>query len=364
MRKLLKTLVILCIAVIATLVFFGCSGTPSGINNLKVDAGEEPIFDRGTSVITVTALQNVEKPTKFNPDVKKEDVVLSGYLSGKQVDSVTFVDEKTLSITISGETKTFNKEIEVGYVSLSKRVCTNEEDAYAVVDVYNLDLYRKMNLQAEDYLTVYDRGTQTLTVVASQTAEHPTKFKSDISVEDIVLDDYLEGKWVSAVIFVNDTTIKLNLTGNTEDFEGEWEAGMLTVKARACTINRDCYTYVKVYNTCLSVKIGDSEAGEAGSKYSVYYTKFTLNNGSFSSDFNPEEDVTLVPYDYVDDPLPLYNGEFVSRSIQGNQLIIRINSVDTSISRYPKVRIGAGLIEGSEAFEIEIGRDDYVNIIL
>lgn len=223
----------------------------------------------------------------------------------------------------------------------------------------------EMNLQADDDLTpVYDMGTQTLTVVASKSAQVPTKFKSDISVQDIVLSDYFEGKTVTKVEFVNDTTIKVTMTGNTDDFEGEWEVGMLTVKARACTINRDCYTYVKVYNTFLSVKIGDTKAGESGNKYSVYYTIFTINSGRFSSEFDPSTDVTLVPYAYEDDPLPLFNGEFVTRLIDGNRLIIRINSVDTLISRYPKVRIGAGLIEGSEAFEIEIGLDSYDIIYL
>lgn len=225
--------------------------------------------------------------------------------------------------------------------------------------------YPEMNLEVDDSLSrLYDRGTQTVTVTASQVAEKPTKFKSDISVSDIVLGEFLEGKTVTAVEYVDEVTVKVTMSGNTVDFEEDWDVGVLTVKARACTLGIDCYTYVEVYNTCMSVAPGDSNAGEEGNAYSEYYTIFTLNNGAFSTEFNPTEDVTLVPYANFDAPSPSVNGKFVARMIDGNKLIIRINFVNTSISRYPKVRIGAGLIEGSQGFEIEIGLNKYDIILL
>ena len=222
----------------------------------------------------------------------------------------------------------------------------------------------EMNLQADDELVVFDRGTQTVTIVASQEAEKPTKFKSTITKSDIVLGDYLSTKSVDKVEYVDETTIKVTLTGDVVDFEDTWDVGMLTVKASATTIGLDCYTYVKVYNTFMSVKLGDSEAGDPGNAYSEYYTIFTLNNGTFSKNFDIRTEITLVPYANFDAPSPSVNGKIKSVMKDGDRLIIRIDFVDTSISRYPKVRIGAGLVEGSEAFEIEIGLGNYEPIIL
>lgn len=224
----------------------------------------------------------------------------------------------------------------------------------------------ELNLQADDELAVFVRGTQTLTVVASQEAENPTKFKSNINKNAIALKGYLSKKKVEAVEYVDETTIKVTLSGETEDFEDEWDVGMLIVKAWACTNDKNCYTYVKVYNIYMSVKIGDSRPGEIGDAYSEYTTIFTLNNGAFSTDFNPQEDITLIPYANFDAPSPSVNGKFTARIIDVNRLIIRINFVDTSISRYPKIKIAAGLIEGSEEMEFEIGLNswEYGNIIL
>lgn len=217
------------------------------------------------------------------------------------------------------------------------------------------EVYPEMNLQAEDELVVFDRGEQTLTVVASEFAERPTKFKSDISVSDIVIKEYLEGKTVSSVEYVDEVTIKVTMSGDTADFDGEWEVGLLVVSARACSIGVECYTYVRVYNTYISVGVGDYREGEPGNAYSEYFTEFTINNGRFSPDFDLDT-ITLVPYANFDAPSPSVNGKFVTKMMDQNKLIIRINYVDKTISEYPKVRIGAGLIEGSEAFEVEIGR--------
>ncbi len=225
----------------------------------------------------------------------------------------------------------------------------------------------EMNLQAEDVLTpVYEKGTQTIKIVASAHAEKPTLFKSDINISDIELGDWAQGKTVTNVEWVDETTIKVTMTGTTQDFSEDWELGLIVVKARACSLNVDCYTYFKIYNTYLTVEVGDSQSGEAGNAYSEYYTIFTLNNGSFSPDFNPYDKISIVPYGDLTLPNPMTNGKIVSCMIDSNRLIIRINFVDQSISRYPKVKIGAGLIPGSPEFEIEIGKDplDYAPIIL
>lgn len=365
MKKGFKFIAILCTVIIAILSLCACSGTPAGINNIEVIEQYGPILDRGSHTVVIVAPQNVENPTKFKSDISKSDITLGKYLEGKTVDAVEYVDETTVKVTISGNANGTTKEWEDGVISVDKRACTNGEIAYTFVKVYNADLYAEMNLQTEDVLTpVFDRGTQTLTVVASPSAEKPTKFKSDISVFDIVLGEILEAKTVTKVEYVNDATIKVTMTGDTADYEEEWELGTLTVKARACTLGKDSYAYVKVYNTYISVALGDSKAGEEGNAYSEYSTIFTLNNGTFSSQFSATEDITLVPYAYFDDPEPLVNGKFTARMVDGNKLVIRINFVDTTISRYPKVRIEAGLIEGSEAFEIEIGLDGYDIIIL
>ena len=344
----------------------GCDDTPQGVNNLDVYTDGDPVFDRGEQVLTIVAVQNVDNPTKFKSTITIEDVKLSKYLEGKEVVGLTYVDDTTLTVTLAGYGKVFSGITQTGVLSISANACTNGENAYANVIVYNKDLYEEMNLQADDDLVVFDRGTQTVTIVASQEAKNPTKFKSTITKSDIVLGDYLSTKSVDKVEYVDETTIKVTLTGDVVDFEDTWDVGMLTVKARATTIGLDCYTYVKVYNTYMSVKLGDSKAGDPGNAYSEYYTIFTLNNGTFSLDFNPYDKISIVPYGDLTLPNPMTNGKIVSCMIDGNRLIIRINFVDQSISRYPKVKISAGLIPGSPEFEIEIGKDplDYAPIIL
>ena len=238
---------------------------------------------------------------------------------------------------------------------------------FLVVGCNSTPDYGEMNLQAEDVLTpVYEKGTQTLTIRASQLADKPTKFKSDITISDITLGEYASNKTVTNVEYVDDTTIKVTMTGTTQDFSEDWELGLIVVKARACSLNVDCYTYFKIYNTVLTVKVGDSQSGDPGNAYSEDYTIFTLNYGTFSPDFNPYDKISILPYCDLTLPNPMTNGKIVSCMIDGNRLIIRINFVDQSISRYPKVKIGAGLIPGSPEFEIEIGKDplDYAPIIL
>lgn len=203
--------------------------------------------------------------------------------------------------------------------------------------------------------TVYSRDTQVLSVKAS-TVHNTAEFKSDITKDDVIVEDGLEGKTVDDLQWISATELKITLSGKMEDFNFNSTIGLLRIKKEKMVSGESSWCYVKVWKPFMSVKSMAWENAEYPSDVTVYCT-YTLSYGKFDTNLKRSDFTVLASSD--DDmfaAVPNGKVETVSVSPSGKELTIRIDDFNSLLDDYPKIIFPAYATTFDKEIIVEVGK--------
>lgn len=176
--------------------------------------------------------------------------------------------------------------------------------------------------------TVYSHGEQTVELSFSPTAGGYV-FEDDISVSDVTVGEGLEGKEVTAVEYVNDSTVNVTISGTvTGTVENDGLLGSIIVDG-GISDNAVGTAYVTIYTPQMMVtSVSSSNIGDLHNFSSTY----TLPYGSFVAENVNTEHIEL----------PDTNGTLsVSLTEDGNLYVRVTNFTPTETDANPVIHIAA-----------------------
>jgi len=203
--------------------------------------------------------------------------------------------------------------------------------------------------------TVYSRDTQVLSVKAN-TIQNTAQFKSDITKDDIVVEDGLEGKQIDSVEWISSTELKVTLSGRMENFNYDSTIGLLRIKKEKMVSGESSWCYVKVVKPFMSVKAMSWENSEYPANITVYCT-YVLSYGKFDVNLK-RSDFTVLASSQNNMYAPPPNGkvETVTISPSGKELTIRIDEFNSMTDDYPRVVFPAFATTFNKEIVVEVGK--------
>jgi len=133
-----KNKIFVILAVLSILVFC-CTACDSGLYNLKIDG---KIYLSGEQTVRISVDMTSPDATTFLPTITKDDLSLSGVLTGKRVENIVYIDGENLEVTLSGNVVASEQDSnDYGTITISGKATANGENAK--VDTY-VDFFPKM----------------------------------------------------------------------------------------------------------------------------------------------------------------------------------------------------------------------------
>lgn len=120
------------ILVVMLIIALSCTACGGGLYNLKLDG---VIYLDGEQTVRISVDSESLDRTTFLPTITKDDISLSGVLTGKSVVKVVYIDEENIDITLSGKVVADESDrYDYGTVTVSGKATANGEKAK--VDTY------------------------------------------------------------------------------------------------------------------------------------------------------------------------------------------------------------------------------------
>ena len=190
---------------------------------------------------------------------------------------------------------------------------------------------------------VYSHGEQTVQLTFSASESKEYTFAEDISAADISVGGGLVGKEVTAVSYVDDSTICVTLSGTVTGTVGnDGVLGSLTVNG-GISDKATGTAYLTVYKPQMTVS--GMSSSNIGSTYNFAST-FTLPYGNFVEENVDTDHITL----------PDANGTLEVSLTEGGGLHVRVKGfVRTEESSYPVVRIAAEVTTFNKELYVYVG---------
>lgn len=204
--------------------------------------------------------------------------------------------------------------------------------------------------------TVYSRDTQTISLNKSAVKD-TARFKESITKEDIVLEDGFDGKVVDSVEWISEAQIKVTLSGEMEDFEGDSTLCILRVKADKMVSGESSWCHVKVRKPVMSVKSMEWANAEHPMNITVTCT-YTLSYGKFNTDLT-RSDFRVLVADVDEGMFAAPSNGVVYRvavSPSGRELTITIEEFNSAKEPYPRVVFPANATTFGKEITVEVGK--------
>lgn len=154
LKKTLMSIILILGLVLTSFAFCACDGDDDA-QTIKV---EGTVLTQGTQTLQILSREQPpmgDDPASFKSTITKEDIVLSGVLSTRTVDSVVFESESSILVTISGNAKAFTGNETNAYIHIKKRALNNDIDAFDYISVHkphaNVDEAGSMGSTASGY---------------------------------------------------------------------------------------------------------------------------------------------------------------------------------------------------------------------
>lgn len=193
----------------------------------------------------------------------------------------------------------------------------------------------RISLHACD--NVYSHGEQTIEITIT---DDSYTFEESIAVSDVTVGDGLEGKEVTAVTYVDETTISVTLSGTvTAEVGDDGIIGSITVGG-GISGNATGTAYLHVFTPQMTT----SSVFTIGSSY--FATTFALPYGSFVEEYVNTDNVTLTNG----------TGTLNVRLTDDGQLNISVKDfAATASDTYPVVKIAAEVTTFNKELYVYIG---------
>ncbi len=123
------------ISLIALLSLFSCSSSEPVYNN-NLDCSSHYIIKDGEQTVQIYFSDSDQyEATTFAEDISAEDITLSDCLTGKEVTSLTYIDETTIEITLDGDCSSYDGDARYGVITVSNDAVADGNYAYCNVYV-------------------------------------------------------------------------------------------------------------------------------------------------------------------------------------------------------------------------------------
>ena len=203
-------------------------------------------------------------------------------------------------------------------------------------------------LRSSDY--AYTQGTQTIQITPLEyppLGGEPATFKESISKSDIELLGILSTKTVDNVIFENEQSIKIVISGNAKPFNGNFDRCKIRIKKNGLNNDSNAYGYVDVHKP--SIYIDSLTKSGVLEKGYTFQAIIKLTCGEFT-------DTDLI--ELIQDNS---NASIYEKYLSSGILVITIKDI-ASDNAIPKIRIDAGATSLNKAIVLNIATGTNVYI--
>lgn len=231
MEKIMKKIISCLLTFVICIFAIGCNAENDPVQNIDASDTVSASFD---SVITITSREPLVGGERavFKSTISASDIKLSDALEGKRVSSVTFIDQYTVKLTLTGKVTASFDDIDYGTITVSADALENDCDAFDVVIV------QKAYVCATSSSSSSASGMYTATYTLSNGS-----FAEDISLEDVTLAEGSDGTLESVTLADGAVTVKV--TG-ASDVPSVSFAADTTSFNKAFTIKMDSLAKVTV----------------------------------------------------------------------------------------------------------------------
>lgn len=190
---------------------------------------------------------------------------------------------------------------------------------------------------------VYSHGEQTVQLTLSSSENGEYVFEEDISVSDLTVGDGLAGKEVTAVVYVDDRTVSVTLSGTVTATVGD-EGLLGSVTVNGGISDRAIGTaYLTVYRPQMTTT--GTSSSNIGNLHN-YSSTFALPYGSFVEEYVDAEHITL----------PDTNGTLEVGLTEAGELYIRVKGFTPSEdASYPVAHIAAEVTTFHKELYVYVG---------
>lgn len=190
---------------------------------------------------------------------------------------------------------------------------------------------------------VYSHSEQTVQITFSSAESNDYVFEKDISVADVTVGDGLVGKEVISVVYADDDTVSVTLSGTVTGAVGnEGLLGYISVNG-GISGKATGTAYLTVYKPQMTTS--GTSSSNIGDLHN-YSSTFTLPYGSFVEEFVDDEHIVL----------PDLNGATEVKLTEEGDLYICVKNFKLSEGvSYPVVRIAAEVTTFNKELYVYIG---------
>lgn len=213
------------------IVLFLMTLSSCGSTNSYAYVSSDYLYAKGTQTITVTS----DNEGKFSKSITTAKLSLTAQMDGKTIDEVSFIDEKNITITISGSLTTVDKSTDYSFyqINLLKGSLGGSDTGSVTVRCYS----SSPQISSTSYAAFGSASNKT--VSSTYSLPYGTFIESNCTSENIFLPD---DDGTITTISVTDNQLFIRITGYAET--SEYEYPVIQISAKCTSFNIDIYVYV------------------------------------------------------------------------------------------------------------------------